>query len=178
MDTDPTLPQKDYSDYNMQLKAGEASPEFSSRRGYSNDEVAWNLPLGGAFPLPETLEMMTPLVSGTKLLKQHKDKENLTELDATQIENRFLIQKFFFTLFLSLFSAYLAYSCNYVDDKWFSGSWALRWLYTLVAFIFGGMYLLFHVVVHVIGDSVLVSEGLPSSCLPQAIAQVGRIPST
>lgn len=163
---------EEYADYKLHLQGGEPGP-FRARNNYSNDKIAWELPIGGAFPLPETFfELMTPAYTGYKL---SKSKENLTELEAKEIEQRFLVQKFFFSLFLGFFSAYLAYTCNYVDDGWFSGTFSMRWIYTIIAFLLPGIYLLYYVMVHVIGDSVLVASGLLSSCLPMAKQQLSPL---
>jgi hypothetical protein len=132
-----------------------------------NTESIENQTIGGV-NIPKTIKIMSPITLGMDYMNKKKKKENLSDADVP--EDPYFIEKALFTLFISLVAAILAWDCNDIGNSF--GGRTMQILYTIFAFLFGGLYLVYYIFVHIIGDSVLTANCLPSSCPSSIIEQL------
>lgn len=100
-------------------------------------------------PHGSVLNFMLPLQSGKELFN------GTTGYNAIQ---------FGIAIILGLVATWLSFTCNEIGTDSPIGSVILQILYSLLAFLFGGLYILYYFVVHYLGNDILMSVGFASSC--------------
>jgi len=65
---------------------------------------------------------------------------------------------------LGLIAVWLSFGCNDLGPSSPISAIILQIIYSVFAFLFGGLYILYYLIVHWLGDDVLMSAGFTSSC--------------
>ncbi len=65
---------------------------------------------------------------------------------------------------LGLIAAWLSFRCNELGPDSPMSAIILQIIYAVLAFLFGGLYIVYYMVVHWMGDDILGNAGFASSC--------------
>lgn len=112
----------------------------------------------------EIFNFLTPLGSGVENFKDKK--EGLNTKSQTYSTCQLIV-----AIGLGIVAAWLSFQCNELGPDSSIGAVILQIVYAIVAFLFGGLYILYYMVVHWVGDGILANAGFASSCPSGQIAK-------